>query len=257
MLYADYSNSQGRYYLVAMIKQKEGLTLSKQLEPEELTQLDLSRLYQAARISFSKLSAYRAATEQNRLEINYLSFVSPSTSKSTAGYFVTALGCAPGTASARATTTVIRESVEFFRNNESLKPHRHSFKNDLIDYLTKKDESGESVKLSEIESLARRYFPAVEEDMADKFSDDFISHLNSEEHGVPVEFPVSKPALMKCRRIQYKADNWDFSFERSALGENDGAKVHFDKEHKRLIINDLPDGVIKLLQEELENQKTE
>lgn len=177
MLYADFSNSHGRYFLVAMIKQKEGLTLSKQLEPEELTQLDLSRLYQAARISFSKLSAYRAADAQNRQEINYLSFVSPSSSKSAAGYFVTALGCAPGTASARATTTVIRESVEFFRNNERLKPHRHSFRNELIDYLTKKEEAEESVKLSEIESLARRYFPADEEDLADKFADDFVSQF--------------------------------------------------------------------------------
>lgn len=226
MLYTDYSNAQGRYFMVAMIKQKEGLTLSKQLEPEELTQLDLSRLYQAARISYGKLSAYRAATLVERQEINYLSFVSPSASKSAAGYFVTDLGCAPGTASARATTTIIKESVDFFRNNERLKPHRQTFKNLLLTYLTEKEEKGESVKLSEVESLARRFFPADEDNIADEFADEFISRLNSDENGVPVEFPVNKPALNRSKRIQYKSDNWDLSFERNSLGTKDDAILH-------------------------------
>lgn len=257
MLFADYSNSQGRYFLVAMIKQKEGLTLSNRLEPEELTQLDLSRLYQAARISFGKLSAYLAANENDRHEINYLSFVSPSASKSAAGYFVTALGCAPGTASALATTTVIRESVDFFRKNDVLKPHRQAFKTLLITYLTDKEESGVSVKLSEIESLARRFFPSVEEGQADTIADAFISHLNGEEHSVPVEFPVNKAALVRSKRLQYRADNWEFSFERGSLGEISDAKIYFDKEHNRLIINDLPAEAVKLLEDELRDRRAE
>ncbi len=256
MLYADYSNTQGRYFIAAMIKQKEGLTLSEQLEPEELTQLDLSRLYQAARISYGKLSAYRTASLEDRQEINYLSFVSPSASKSAAGYFVTALGCAPGTASARATTTIIKESVDFFRKDERLNPYRQTFKNKLLEYLTEKEAKGESVKLSEVESLARQFFPADEENLADEIADKFISHLNCEENGVPAEFPVNKPALNRSKRIQYNSDNWDLSFERSSLGTKNDAKVYFDKDHNRLIFNDLPCAVVKLIEEELENRKS-
>lgn len=255
MLYADYHNTQSRYFLVAMIKQKEGMTLSEHLEPEELTQLDLSRLYQAAKINFGKLSAFFAADEQVRNEINYLSFVSPSASKSAAGYFVTALGCAPGTASARATTTLIRESVDFFRKNERLRPHTQTFKNALLDYLTEKEKTEQSVKLSEIESLARRFFPSEQDEQADHIADEFVTFLNSEEHGVPVEFPVHKQSLFRCKRIQYKSDNWEFSFERNALGDKQGAKVHFDKENNRLILNDLPQAAVKLLEAELDSQK--
>lgn len=142
LLFADYSNAQGRFFIIAMIKQKEGMRLSRQLVPEELTQLDLDRLYQAARINFGKLSAYQTATESDRQEQNYLSFVSPSNSKTAAGYFVTALGCAQGTASARATDTIIRESVGFFRQHDELSRYRQAFKNDLLDHLTRKEREG-------------------------------------------------------------------------------------------------------------------
>ncbi len=257
ILFSDYSNAQGRFFLVAMIKQKEGLTLSKMLVPEELAQIDLSRLYQAARISFGKLSAYKAADEVTQQELNYLSFVSPSSTKSAAGYFVSALGCAPGTAAARATDTIIRESVAFFRQHDELRNHRQEFKNLLMEYLTRKEERGESVKLSEVENLARRYMPADHPGKADEIADEFISHLNSEEHSVPVEFPVSKRALVKHRQIRYKADNWDLAFERVALGETDDAQVYYDRQGGRIILNTVPTKMIELIQEELNSRKAE
>jgi len=254
LLFADYSNAQGRFFMVAMIKQKEGIRLSRQLVPEELTQLDLNRLYQAARINFGKLSAYQAATASGRQELNYLSFVSPSNSKTAAGYFVTALGCARGTASARATDTIIRESANFFRQHDDLKRHLQAFKNDLLEHLTQKEREGSSVKLSEIERLARRYIPSDEPGTADEIACNLIAHLNGEEHEVPVEFPVSKTVLVKHRQIRYKASNWDISFERSALGVGDDAQVQYDMDRNRIIFNSVPDGLADLIREELENQ---
>ena len=256
LLFADYSNAQGRFFIIAMIKQKEGMRLSRQLVPEELTQLDLDRLYQAARINFGKLSAYQTATESDRQEQNYLSFVSPSNSKTAAGYFVTALGCAQGTASARATDTIIRESVGFFRQHDELSRYRQAFKNDLLDLLTRKEREGSSVKLSEIEGLARRYIPSDEPGRADEIADDLIAHLNDEENAVPVEFPVSKAMLVRHRQIRYKANNWDIAFERTALGEGDDAQVQYDRDRNRIILNSVPSGLVDMIREEIENQTT-
>lgn len=257
MLFADYSNAQSRFFMVAMIKQKEGIRLSERLEPEELVELDMNRLYQAARVNFGKLTAYLAASETDRQELNYLSFVSPYAGKTAAGYFVTALGCAPGAASARATDTLVKESTAFFRNNTALNPFRKRFKDNLLEYLTRKEESGESVKLSEVEEIARQFMPAQEAGQVDELASAFVSHLNSEEHAVPVEFPVNKTALRKHTHIIYSADNWDLKFERHALGVTDAAQIYYDRANNRITIKDLPDNLIDKINEELESRPVE
>ena len=255
ILFCDYSTQQGRYFLTAMIKQKEGIKLSATLEPEELVQLDLSRLHQAARINFGKLSAYLAAEERDRLELSYLSFVSPHTGKTAAGYFTTALGCAPGAGSTRATETLIQESTKFFKEREVLQPHAREFRVNLIAYLQRKKESGESAKLSEIEEIARPFMPADESGQADELADAFISHLNSEDLAVPVEFPVSNRALGRYTHIKYRADNWELNFERGALGSDDTADIYYDDNLNRIIINQIPEGAIELIRQELESRR--
>ena len=257
ILFADYSSAQSRFFIIAMIKQKEGIRLSEGLEPEELTELDMNRLYQAARVNFGKLSAYLAAPEADRPELSYLSFVSPNAGKTAAGYFVTALGCAPGAASARATDTLVKESTAFFRNNDALKPFRKRFKDNLLAYLSRKEEVGESVKLSEVEEIARQFMPAGEPGQVDEMACALISHLNSEEHAVPVEFPVNETALKKHTHIIYSADNWDLKFERHALGVTDAAQIYYDRENNRITIKDLPDSLIEKICEELENRPEE
>lgn len=257
ILFVDYSSTQGRYFMIAMIKQKEGIRLSQNLEPEELTELDLNRLYQAAKISFAKLSSYAAASPEDKQDINYLSFVSPSTSKTAAGYFVTALGCAPGAASARATDTLYKESVGFFRKNESLKRHLPAFKEDLLSYLTRKEKLGESARLSEVEELARPYMPAEQPGQADEMANAFVSLLNSDEHAVPAEFPVNKTILKKYTHITYSSDNWDLKFERHAVGENDAAEIIYDRENGRLTIKNLPEKMIEKINEELDSRSAE
>lgn len=257
IFFADYSNQQGRFFLAAMIKQKDGLTLNENLVPEELTELDLSKLHQAARINFGKLSAYLAAAEKDQLDLSYLSFVSPRSGKTAAGYFVTALGCAPGVASGRATDTLVREGTKFFREHEVLNKHRKEFRNDLVEYLTEKEKSDKSVKLTEVEKLARKYIPAEEPEQADKIADAFISHLNGEACSVPAEFPVNKTALTKYTHIRYKADNWELNFERLALGEGDDAQIHYDSDNNRIIIKDIPEEAANIIKQEIQRQKTE
>lgn len=254
ILFADYSNLQSRFFIIAMIKQKDGIRLSAALEPEELTELDMNRLYQAARINFGKLSAYIAASETDRQDLSYLSFVSPNAGKTAAGYFVTALGCAPGAASARATDTLVKESTAFFRNNVFLHPSRKRFKDNLLVYLARKEETGESVKLSEVEEIARPFMPAGEAGQTDELASAFIAHLNSEEHAVPVEFPVNKGVLRKHTHICYSADNWDVKFERHSLGVTDAAQVYYDRANNRITIRDLPDSLIAKISEELESR---
>lgn len=255
ILFADYANRQGRYFLIAMIKQKPGIILTERLEPAELMQLDLGKLNQAARISFGKLSAYFAAAEDARQELSYLSFVSPSSTKTAAGYFVMALGCSEGAAAAQATKTLVRESRKFFDEREHLRPQRESFIRDLLGYLKRKEDTEESVRLSEIENIVRRHIPDHLADNAENIADELIAHLNSEECSVPVEFPVSSTALMRLTHISGASNSWKMSFDRKSLGTSDAADVYYDTRAQKLVLRNIPEKMRELIEEELANRR--
>lgn len=252
ILFADYENPQGRYFLTAMIKKTPGLTLTARLEPEELEQLDLRRLHQAARISFSRLSDYEAAEPDAKAELNYLSFISSTNTKSASGYFVTALGCAPGAAAVRATDNLLSESKRFFRENEDLKPKREEFVNALYEYLDGKEKDGESVKLSEVGHVVTRHIPDSVADRADEIVETYMARMNSEEVAIPVEFPVSRTALNKHTRITAKGNGWKFSFEKGALGEDEAADIYYNRAEESLTLTRLPPDMVDKILETLD-----
>jgi len=252
------------YFLVAMLKNTDGISLNKRhsgnnapkvLVLEELEQLDLSTLHQAARINLGKYQEYVEATEEEQQEINYLSFVSPSASKSASSYFVAALGCSKGTASAKATDILIKESVNFFRKDTKLKVKRLDFKDDLLRYLNECQEKGHSVKLSRVDALARKYFPAEEEGMADKYSDALHEELNGEKNSIPVEFPISNSVLKKHSHIEYKSDRWKLLFDRDSLGIKENSEIRYLKDDSKLVISNLPADLREVIEAELRDSK--
>ncbi|GAA0655798.1 nucleoid-associated protein [Rheinheimera tangshanensis] len=240
ILAADYESEQGRFFLIAMLKKKAGIKLSDQLVPETVQELDLNSLHQAARINFDRFGQYKTANDEEKSEINYLSFVSPSTNKSTAGYFIKALGCAKGTASAKATSLVLTESVDFFRGNPELKPARLKFKEDLTAYLSDCANSRKSATLSRVEAIARKYFPQDDHQKAEELAEQLYARLNGEKNAIPNEFPVSKTVLNKHISIKHKTEKWDISFEVSALGVTSNADIQYDQKEARLVIRRLP-----------------
>lgn len=255
ILFVDYENGQGRFLLIAMLKKRDGLRLNENLEPEELIELDLSSLYHAARINFNKFREHAAADDEAKQELNYLSFLSQSAGRSAAGYFVTALGCAVGTASAAATKNLIIESVKFFRERPNLRDKRIQFKDEVLRYLERQRDSGQSVKLSEVEAIARQFFSAEMEGQADDLASEFTGHLNSEAVGVPVEFPISKATLDKYTHVVYKADNWQLKFDRNSLGEGVDAEIRFVEQDRKLIINNLSESAIEVIRQAIADKR--
>ncbi|MBY8959160.1 nucleoid-associated protein [Pseudomonas sp. MIS38] len=249
ILFVDYETAQSRFLLITMLKKRDGLRLNENLEPEELIELDLNSLYHAARINFQKYNEHLLADEVAKQELNYLSFLSHSAARSAAGYFVTALGCAVGTASAAATDNLIKESVKFFRDRPNLRENSISFKDDLLRYLEKQRDLGFSVKLSEVEKIARDYFPAELEGQADELAYEFTGHLNSDAIGVPVEFPLNKGILNKYTHVVYKADNWQLKFDRNSLGEGVDAEIRFEEAQRRLVINNLSKEAVAIIRQ--------
>jgi len=255
MLFADYQNEAGRFLLAAMIKQKEGLTLNKKLKLELFMQLDLTRLHQAARINFSKYKDYLDANSEERAELVYLSFISPKVGIKASGYFVTALGCIAGATAATATSNLIKASGQFFRDHSKLgSSDRYQFRQDLLGYIKSKSTLGQFVKLTEVESIARKYIPSSEPLLQDEICNELISHLNNEENQVPSEFLASEKTLNRFTQINYKSDNWQFKFQINSLGNDETAEIFYDKETNKLIIREVPLELRSQIEEELDIQ---
>lgn len=251
ILFGDYESAGDRFFLVAMIKQTPGLAMSENLEPEELLRLDLDKLHQAARVNFTKLSEYEAASDNNKKTINYLSFISPASGQATAGYFVTALGCSAGSTSAQATKTVLDETKKYFLGNEELKPLHDGFRKDLLNYFRETAESGESVTLSALGKLVHDHIPLSLAEDSESMVDELIATLNSEEFSVPAEFPVNKRAMHSRTHIKGIATNWTVELERQAIGNTASAPVFYNEAEKKLVLREVPNDVIEMIEKEL------
>ena len=253
ILFIDY-NTNSRFFLVAMIKKKDGINLNADLEPEEITQLDLDKLYQVARINFNRYQSYQTASDTEKLELSYLSFLSRKSSEGASGYFISALGCSNNIASNKATDNLIKGCLSFFKTQECLKDNTYNFKNKLLCFLNEKINAKDSVKLSEIEAVAREFIPAEDIETADSIASQFMIHLN-DECSIPSEFPVHQSTITKYTQIRSKTSNYDLKFEKSALGTNEQDKIYYDREHKKLILSGIPEETISQIESELRQQK--
>ncbi len=226
ILFVDVENEHGRSFLIAMLKNKPGLRLSENLSPEELDHIDLSRLHQAARISKQKYDDYCQA--EDKAQITYLSFVSPSSNQSTAGYFIEALGCSKGTASATSTKLIIQEVPSFFREDPELdKNNAKKVKADLMQYLNNCSEKGIRARLLEIEAIARKYFPNDKPEQADDLAAKLFYRLNGEKNGIPVEFSVNKSELKKAKYHKLISNNWKLEVNKNSIGTNKDAEIRY------------------------------
>jgi nucleoid-associated protein len=261
ILFSDYEEGGNRFLIIAMLKDKAGLKMSEDLVPEELEHIDLNHLHQAARMSFNKYTQFvGAADDLARSEINYLSFVSPASSKKVAGYFISAIGCTKGTASAQATKLVVREVASFVRNNEAIGTDKarmiksRQVKDDVVNYLHDCLELGHTARLSAVDGIARRYFPSKEEGEADRLSDELFSVLNGEDVGIPTEFSVNGTEAKKYTVIKHEAPNWKVEFKRNALGYGDDAEIQYDKGNGSLIIHGMSAELKEIVESDLKER---
>ncbi|EPN8541705.1 nucleoid-associated protein [Yersinia enterocolitica] len=252
IVFADYSRDNDRFFLITMIKQKKGISISKKLEPEELMQLDLNKINQAARVSFNRYAQYKVSDEVAKTDLSYLSFISKGANQSASGYFITAIGCDKGIASSKATTRLPTEIKRFFLKHPELKDKAVKFRRDIINYLDTQFSKDESARLSDIETLTLSQLTYIDPEKREDLVNQLMAHLNSEAVRIPTEFVVSRSSLNKLKSLVYKGDSFGFNFENSSLGETADADVWFDKASGMLTFTNIPDDTKKKINETLE-----
>jgi len=278
IFFGHFESRGSEYLLVAMIKQKGAITLTRDMRPTAIKEIDMSKLHQAARINLdryqehmdaeaaksaaaaaasSTASAEEAdevasddtsefAAQDTSLEKSYLCFVNRKGREEVADYFIDALGCQKGTSSSQMTTGLLRSLREFVRSKPAIASSQAEIKQSVIDYMQSLPEKDGIVRLDEVVQAARsKVAPQLHAEF-----DDLKSYLNSEEHGIQDEFVLSRAALKTHVRINAKKSNWALWFETSAVGiEN--SELLYSVDRKTLTLTSLPPGAIESIEQTL------
>ncbi|UJR62107.1 nucleoid-associated protein [Dickeya zeae] len=257
IVFTDYISQGVRFLLVTMIKKKDGVRISQNLEPEEMIHLDLSNINQAAKINFHLYDKYLNANELEKTELSFLSFVSKNTGQSAAAYFISALGCDKGIASAGATRKLPKEVRNFFKKQPDLKIFAESFKKEVVKYLDLKLQNKESAKLSDIEALALTHLNHLDESTRNNHITELMRYLNSENIRIPTEFVVNKATLEKIKNVIYKDKLMSFNFDKELLGVTNDARVFFDELNSSLCFNKLPEEALSKIRAAIKEKQQE
>lgn len=266
ILCAQYTSGAADFFLVASMKERGGIQLDENYVPKEIQEVDLSKVQQAARInlaSFMAINAIKAANavedaaavelgegeniEADEVDTTYLCFISRGRDSQASDYFISALGCAKGVASGRATKNAIDSVARFFRDNKLLKSFGYKAKEAVIKYLGEQLASGKSARLDAICHVAVQHVPA---DLVDEIAG-LKNYLNSERHRVPDDFTVNPKSLKEKTRIKGDAANWSLQFERGALGKDPAADVYYDEARKKLTLSNLTAELVAVIEKEL------
>lgn len=252
ILFLDYSYNKNSYLVIAMIKQKDALTITDNLNLEELLSIDLSKIHQATRINCTHYSQALASKNDDDL---YLSFVSSATDGNTSGYFITALGCQKNTTASKMTKNLIKSSVAFFKNDPEIKKYANDFKDELIKYLTYCCGEKQMATLEQVISKARHILERSGFQNSNQKADDLLERLNSDSINISAAFNVNKNALNSIVKVKLENDDYTINFTRKLLGTTEAHKIYFDEKKGKYgkLIFDLDEITNKNLKEILKN----
>lgn len=259
ILCARYSSGGVDFFLVASMKERGGIQLDDNFVPKAIQEVDLSKVQQAARINLQSFIAISSAdrtepqdaevagAEVEEVDSTYLCFISRGRDSQASDYFITALGCAKGVASGRATKNAIDNVARFFRGNPQLKALGYRAKEAVVKYLQEQLVNGKSARLDAICHVAVSHVPA---ELVDEIAG-LKEYLNSEKNRVPDDFTVNERSLKEKTRIKGDSSNWSLQFERGALGEKANAVVFYDKSNQKLTLSNLSAELVKVIEKEL------
>lgn len=257
ILCAQYTSGASDFFLVASIKQRGGIQLDENYVPKAIQEVDLKTVQQAARINLSKFQSVNAAVvvaddvadgeDAEEVDSTYLCFISRGRDSQASDYFITALGCAKGVASGRATKNAIEYVGRFFRDNKELKPFAYKAKEAVVRYLQDRLADGKSARLDAICHAATQHVPP---ELVEQIAD-LKEYLNDEKHRVPEDFTVNARSLKEKTRIKGEAASWSLQFERGALGKDATSDVYYDEGRKKLTLSNMNQELVDLIEKEL------
>lgn len=228
LLFADFDNNGKHYFMVIMLKSKEGLSFDDELKLMDAHHLELDKLHFAARIDVNSWL--------NDEGENHVSFVKGRASSAVTTYFKEFLGVEEFSESAKTTQTLVTAVTNYCRQELELDNEgTESYKITVHDYCKSKHANEELIFLDELSRF-------LDEDNPNSFME-----YAQEKYEVPNEFQVDTNKLRRFLRYSGRDNGVSISFTSEAFG----TRVQYDPETDMLTIKQPPNSLKKQLVAEM------
>lgn len=252
MCFVVYEVGGSQFLLVAMIKERGALTLSPDMVPTEIREIDLSKLHQAARVNLGRYEEFLSrgpdAVDAEDVERTYLCFVNKGLRNEVAKYFIEALGCEKGVSSTRATRSAVDAVKKFVSSKPEIRAHARKVRRAVIDHMAALPD-GATMTVGTLVSVVR---VTLGDDHSEHL-EELSTYLNGEAAQVPHSFVVSAQYIKSVTRITAQADGWKLSFEDTEISETEGPLI-YNRGEKSLRIRRLPDETIRKIEATLDQR---
>lgn len=259
-----YKAEDADFLVVAMIKERDGLALNEDFEPTVVSEVDLTKLHQAARINLERYLAVRQrevgesseghgdrndGDEIEAPDNTYLSFINKNSRSEVATYFTEALGCERSLSSSKATTRVVSAVTKYVASIAETQHLQYKVRQDVISYL---DEQPDGAIIT-LDRIARVVEHAVGVELSEHLLE-MRSVLNGEQFRIPEEFKLHATSLRKYTELTARAPRWSLRFEVGAL-DRQNADITYDDEDQTLKLRNLPPDLVEKIERALADRE--
>jgi len=233
LIFADFDNNGKHYFMVIMLKSKDGLSFDDELKLMDAHHLELEKLHFAARID---VNLWLSGEDEN-----HVSFVKGRSSSAVTTYFKEFLGVDEFSESAKITQTLVTAVTNYCRQELELDNERtESYKITVHDYCKSKHASEEPIFLDELSRFLDEENPSA-----------FMEYAQ-EKYEIPNEFQVDINKLRKFLRYSGRDKGVSISFTSEVFG----TRVQYDSETDVLTIKQPPSSLKKQLIAEMRQEST-
>lgn len=226
VLFAHIEKDSQVYLMVAIINNKLGAALTKDLDLADIEHLDLDGFRFAGRVN---ISAWLEKADR------YVGFLKGK--GDVAEYFKEFLGCTTAVQDTEDTKKLIRILEDFADPTKGIVKDKQVFLRKAFEICERHVREGVPL---DFESFSNELFPDNPGDLAKALGQDLA---------LGDGFVPNRRSLRALVRFKAKTPQWSVEFERSALAEG---KIVYDHDKKTITFNELPADLIEELDRERE-----
>lgn len=217
LLFVRYQWLGAHYLLIALLDNKDSVTVTDKLEVSHASYLDLSRMQLAARLDLTEL---RIRPDSKR----YFSFIKGRAGRKVSDFFLNFLSCVEGM-DPKAQSQGLLKAVDEFCEARQLSPAEKIESKALVNkYCREQLKEGEELELRELSA-----------EMGTDNDLDFYQFV-SDEYQLEDKFPVDRSALKGLTKYVGSGGGLTISFDQKLLGE----RIQYDANTDTLVIQGLP-----------------
>ncbi|MGO5000310.1 nucleoid-associated protein YejK [Oceanisphaera sp. W20_SRM_FM3] len=217
LIFVRYQWLGAHYLLIALLDNKDSVTVTEKLEVSHASYLDLGKMQLAARLDLTEL---RIRPESKR----YFSFIKGRAGRKVSDFFLNFLSCVEGM-DPKAQSQGLLKAVDEFCEARQLSPAEKLESKALVNkYCREQLKEGEELELRELSA-----------EMGTDNDLDFYQFV-SDEYQLEDKFPVDRSALKGLTKYVGSGGGLTISFDQKLLGE----RIQYDANTDTLVIQGLP-----------------